>query len=177
MADIASIARPYAKAVFDLASESKKHDEWQAALDNLATIAQDEDFQTAVASPSVKPSQLEEMIHAIVGKTLPTGGDNFVKLLAQNGRLDTLPELTSQYTQLLLESRKAVEAEVITARALSAKQNKALIEALESRLGVSVSVNETIDESLIGGAIIKAGDLVIDGSAKGRVEKLAIALQ
>lgn len=176
MADFASIARPYAKAVFDLASESNNHDAWQTGLETLATIAQNNEFLEAVVSPKVKAGQLEELVVGIAGKALPSGGDNFVKLLAQNGRLEVLPEVKAQYAQLLLESRKSIEAEVVTARPLSAKQTEALIEALQVRLGVSVSINETVDESLIGGAIVKAGDLVIDGSAKGRVEKLAIAL-
>ena len=176
MADNASIARPYAKAVFDLATEENQHDDWTSALDALATIAQDDDFVDVVVSPQVKPEQLEKLVVDIVGDKLPNGGDNFIKLLAQNGRLEVLPDVQQQYALLLADSRKSIEAEVLTARPLSDDQKTKLTEALQVRLGVTVSITETVDESLIGGAIIKAGDLVIDGSAKGRVEKLATAL-
>ena len=176
MADNASIARPYAKAVFDLATENSNQDDWAATLESLAAIAQDEEFGKAVSSPQVTAEQLEELVLGVLGKKIPTGGDNFIKLLAQNGRLESLPEVQQQYALLLAESRKSIEAEVLTARPLSADQKSNLTEALQTRLGVSVSIVETIDESLVGGAIVKAGDLVIDGSAKGRVEKLAIAL-
>ena len=176
MADNASIARPYAKAVFDLATETGNQDDWSNALESLAVIAQDEDFGKAINSPQVKPAQLEEVVIGLLGKKLPEGGDNFIKLLTQNGRFEALPDVQQQYAVLLAESRKSIEAEVFTARPLSAAQKTSLTEALKTRLGVSVSIVETIDESLIGGAIVKAGDLVIDGSAKGRVEKLAIAL-
>ena len=176
MADNASIARPYAKAVFDLATEANQHDDWTNALDVLATIASDNDFVDVVASPQVKAEQLEELVIGIVGDKLPDGGNNFVKLLAQNERLEVLPDVQQQYALLLAESRKSIEAEVLTARPLSDEQKTKLTEALQIRLGVTVSIIETVDESLVGGAIVKAGDLVIDGSAKGRVEKLAIAL-
>lgn len=176
MADNASIARPYAKAVFDLATETGNQDDWSQVLESLAAIAQDEEFGKAVNSPQVKPEQLEELVLGVLGDKLPEGGDNFIKLLTHNGRLEALPDVQQQYALLLAESRKSIEAEVLTARPLSATQKTNLTDALQDRLGVSVSLVETVDESLIGGAIVKAGDLVIDGSARGRVEKLAIAL-
>jgi len=176
MADNASIARPYAKAVFDLATETDNQNDWSAVLESLAAIAEDEEFGKAVNSPQVKPEQLEELVLGVLGDKLPEGGDNFVKLLTQNGRLESLPDVQQQYALLLAESRKSIEAEVLTARPLSAEQKTNLTKALQERLGVTVSIVETVDESLVGGAIVKAGDLVIDGSAKGRVEKLAIAL-
>lgn len=176
MADNASIARPYAKAVFDLATEVGNQDDWSSTLESLAAISQDEEFGKAVNSPQVTAEQLEELVLGVLGKKVPEGGDNFIKLLAQNGRLEALPDVQQQYTLLLAESRKSIEAEVLTARPLSADQKSNLTDALQTRLGVTVSLLETVDESLVGGAIVKAGDLVIDGSAKGRVEKLAIAL-
>ncbi len=176
MADNASIARPYAKAVFDLATETGNQDDWSLVLESLSAIAEDEEFGKAVNSPQVKPEQIEELVLGVLGDKLPEGGNNFVKLLTHNGRLEALPDVQQQYALLLAESRKSIEAEVLTARPLSAGQKTNLTEALQARLGVVVSLVETVDESLIGGAIVKAGDLVIDGSARGRVEKLAIAL-
>lgn len=176
MADNASIARPYSKAVFDLATENNSLDDWSVVLQTLANIAEDKTFSEVVSSPQVKAEEIEKLINSVLGDKLPDGGENFIKLLIQNGRLGVLPELQEQYAILVLQSRKSVEAEVFTARPLSAAQKTKLVEALKNRLGVSVSISETVDETLIGGAVIKAGDLVIDGSAKGRVEKLAIAL-
>ena len=107
MADNASIARPYAKAVFDLATESSNQDDWATSLESLAAIAQDEEFGKAVNSPQVTAEQLEGLVLGVLGKKIPTGGDNFIKLLAQNGRLESLPEVQQQYALLLAESRKS----------------------------------------------------------------------
>lgn len=172
----ASIARPYAKAAFDLAIETKTQDQWSDTLKSLAMIAENEEFSNVMNAPQVTANQLEEVVLGMLGDKLPEGGDNFIKLLAQNGRLEVLPEVQLQFVALLAESQKSIEAEVMTARPLTEAQKTNLTEALKKRLGVSVSIVETVDESLIGGAIVKAGDLVIDGSAAGRVEKLAIAL-
>jgi len=172
----ASIAGPYAKAVFDLATESGTQDDWSATLEFLALISQDEDFINTVNTPQVSAEQVEGLLLDVLGKKIPAGGDNFIKLLTQNARTDVLADIQQQFTALLAESRQSIEAEVVTARPLSADQKTKLTDALQTRLGVSVSLVEVVDESLVGGAMVKAGDLVIDGSAKGRVEKLAIAL-
>jgi len=127
----ASIARPYAKAVFDLATEANQQDDWTSALDALAAIAHDDDFVDVVASPQVKAEQLEKLVISVVGDNLPSGGDNFVKLLAQNSRLEVLPDVQQQYALLLAESRKSIEAEVLTARPLSDDQKTKLTEALQ----------------------------------------------
>jgi len=175
MADYASIARPYAKAIFELAKESKSYADWTNVLSNAATATEDEDFQALIADPKVNKEKLTDLLVEISGD-MPEGGLNFFKLIVQNDRILALPEVTANYKELVAKINESVEAEVITAMALTDSQKKALSDSLESKLGLKVSLLETVDPDLIGGAVVKAGDLVIDGSAKGRIEKLATTL-
>lgn len=176
MADNASIARPYAKAVFDLAQETNAFDAWSSALEQLALISQDESFRTLVADPRVDDSQVIELLTGIAKDNLPEGGANFIQMLVQNDRLLALPDIHQQFEAHVAKARALVNAVVITAKALTSDQRSALAAALQAKLGMQVELSETVDSSLIGGAIIKAGDLVIDGSAKGRIEKLSSVL-
>lgn len=176
MADNASIARPYAKAVFDLAQEANAYDAWSTALEQLAVISNDADFRTLVTDPRVDGSKVAELLTDLAKESLPNGGANFINLLVQNDRLEALTDISQQYGELVAKANALVNAEVITAQALTADQKSSLAQALETRLGLKVELAETVDASLLGGAIIKAGDLVIDGSAKGRIEKLTTAL-
>lgn len=176
MADNASIARPYAKAVFDLAQETNAFDAWSSALEQLALISQDESFRTLVADPRVDDSQVIELLTGIAKDNLPEGGANFIQMLVQNDRLLALPDIHQQFEAHVAKARALVNADVITAKALTSDQRSALAAALQAKLGMQVELSETVDSSLIGGAIIKAGDLVIDGSAKGRIEKLSSVL-
>lgn len=176
MADNASLARPYAKAVFSLADETGAHEAWSAALAKLSAVSQDADFAALVSDPRVDASKLTSLLTDIVGQDLPEGGANLVNLVVSNGRVEALADIEQQYTALVAKAKAQVNAEVITAFALSEEQKTAISGALETRLGLKVNLEETVDSSLVGGAVIKAGDLVIDGSAKGRIEKLTSAL-
>lgn len=176
MADNASIARPYAKAVFELARESNAFDAWKAGLTKLAAISQDEQFQALVSDPKVADSKVAELLVEMAQDVLPEGGTNLVNLLVQNNRLSSLTDVNQQFDDLVAKAQASVNAEVVTAKALTEDQRNALAAALEARMGLKVKLDETVDESLVGGAIIRAGDLVIDGSAKGRIEKLTSAL-
>ena len=175
MADNASLARPYAKAVFSLAEESNAHDAWSSVLARLSAVSQDSEFASLVADPKMNAETLTGLLTDLAGD-LPEGGANLVRLLVDNGRVDSLADIEQQFTELVARSKAEVNAEVITAMALSDEQKAALSSALQSRLGMKVNLEETVDASLTGGAVIKAGDLVIDGSAKGRIEKLTSAL-
>ena len=176
MADNASIARPYAKAVFDLAQEANAFDAWGAALGQLAVISNDADFGTLVSDPRVDGAKVAELLTDLAKDSLPEGGANLINLLVQNDRLDSLLDINKQYTDLVAKAKALVNAQVITAKPLTGDQKSSLAAALEQRLGLKVELEETVDADLVGGAIIKAGDLVIDGSAKGRIEKLTTAL-
>jgi len=176
MADNASIARPYAKAVFDLAQETGSFEAWTSALDNLTVISNDESFSTMVNAPRVSDSEISDLLVYLAKESLPDGGTNLINLLVQNDRLDVLPDIGQQYGDLVAKAKATINAKVRSAMALTEDQKSSLSSALEARLGMKVELEETIDASLVGGAIIKAGDLVIDGSAKGRIEKLTTAL-
>ncbi len=176
MADNASIARPYAKAVFDLAHESGSHESWSTALEQLAVISNDADFSALVSDPRVNADKVTELLTDLAKDSLPEGGANLVSLLVQNDRLDALADISQQYGDLVAKANALVNAQVITAKALTDDQKSSLAAALETRLGMKVELEETVDADLVGGAIIKAGDLVIDGSAKGRIEKMTTAL-
>lgn len=177
MAETASIARPYSRAVFDLAHETQAYDAWQLALDNLVVISEDDDFIKLSNDPKISSSQLTDLLLSLSASSLPAGGENLLKLLVSNDRLDAVADIRDQYQELVAKAQSAITAEVTTARALTEQQKTALSSALNERLGLQVSIEETVDETLLGGAVIKAGDLVIDGSAKGRIEKLSSALK
>ena len=176
MADNASIARPYAKAVFDLAQESDAFDAWTATLEQLAVISNDADFSALVSDPRVDGAKVAELLTDLAKDSLPEGGANFINLLVLNDRIQSLVDINQQYTDLVAKAKALVNAEVITAKSLTEDQKSSLAGALETRLGLKVELTETVDADLVGGAIIKAGDMVIDGSAKGRIEKLTTAL-
>jgi F-type H+-transporting ATPase subunit delta len=176
MADNASIARPYAKAVFDLAQQENAFDAWTTALEQLAVISNDADFGALVSNPRVDSAKVAELLTDLIKDSLPQGGANFIKLLVQNDRLQSLVNINQQYTDLVAKAKALVNAEVITAKPLTEDQKSSLAAALEKRLGLKVELEEIVDPDLIGGAIVKAGDMVIDGSAKGRIEKLTTAL-
>ena len=176
MADNASLARPYAKAVFELAQESDTFAQWSSVLAQLAAVSQDAQFSTLVNDPRVQGSQLAELLIDISKELLPDGGDKFINLVVKNDRLDAIADIEELYADLVTKAQQAVNAQVVTAIALNDKQKDSLTEALEARLGLTVNLEEVVDDSLIGGAIVRAGDLVIDGSAKGRIEKLSSTL-
>jgi len=176
MADNASIARPYAKAVFDLAQETNSFDEWSSALENLAAISQDDAFIALVNDPRVEGSKTAELLADVAKDSLPEGGTNLINLLVQNDRVLALADIKQQYGDLVAKAKAIVNAKVTTALPLTSDQKSSLQAALETRLGMKVEIDESVDASLVGGAIIQAGDLVIDGSAQGRIEKLTSAL-
>ena len=176
MADNASIARPYAKALFELAQETGSFDAWSGALAHLASVVADEDFGALVNAPRVGRRQIAELLVDVSEDMLPDGGANFIGVLVQNDRLGVIADIGLQYAELVAEAKASVSAEVFTAMSLTEQQRASLEAALEQRLGLKVQLEETIDASLVGGAIVKAGDLVIDGSARGRIEKLTSAL-
>jgi F-type H+-transporting ATPase subunit delta len=176
MADNATLARPYAKAVFELAQEGDAFAQWSSVLTRLTAVSQDADFSALLNDPRVQGSQLAGLLIDVCKDFLPQGGDNFINLLVQNDRLTALADIDELYAELVTKAQQAVNAEVVTAIALSDSQTTALTEALEARLGLKVILDEVVDASLVGGAIVRAGDMVIDGSVRGRIEKLSSTL-
>ncbi|HSH41821.1 MAG TPA: F0F1 ATP synthase subunit delta [Arenicellales bacterium] len=177
MAGTSSLARPYARAVFELAQESNDFKSWSEALGFLAAVVGDESVQALVNNPRVDSEQLEQLFDDLCGDRVPEGARNLLRLMLNNDRLSLMPDVAAQFETLRAEAEGTVEAEVRSAKPISDEQKAQLSKALEKRLGRKVNLTVHEDENLLGGAIIQAGDLVIDGSAKGRLEKLASALQ
>jgi len=176
MSEYITAARPYAKAVFELASASGSLDGWSDQLSFLSAVAADAGLRTVLDDPRRTKTEISDLVVSICGDHVQDDGKNLVKLLAENGRLGILPEISMLFEQLRSESEGTVEAEVISAQEMSAEQEAAIADSLKKRLGRDVKLTSRTDNSLLGGAIIRAGDLVIDGSLKGRLSNLSTAL-
>lgn len=176
MAEKSTIARPYAEAVFQTADASKQLKEWSAMLQAVAMITADADMQALIGNTSVNKEQVAQLIIDIAGEVMNESGINLVKLLAENRRLNVVAEIAEQFETLKAEAEKTVEAEIVSAHEVSDAQQSLIAEKLKARLGREVSLKCRVDESLMGGAIIKAGDMVIDGSVSGQLNKLSVEL-
>ncbi|HXC09785.1 MAG TPA: F0F1 ATP synthase subunit delta [Steroidobacteraceae bacterium] len=176
MAERATIARPYAKAAFEYASDAKAFAEWSRGLEVAAEIVADPRVSVLSTSPSLTAADLAGLITDVGGAIFNGGMQNFVRVLAENHRLLLLPEIAAQYEELRAAVENTVDVEVTSAVALDAAQSENLKRALNARLKRQVRMQNSVDSSLLGGAIVRAGDLVIDGSLKGRLERLATEL-
>lgn len=176
MAEKSTIARPYAVAVFELAQASDQLQTWSDMLQTVTMIAADADMQSLIGNTSVNKAQVAEVIIDVAAEVMSEQGRNLIKLLAENRRLDVMAEITEQFEALKAEAEKTIEAEVIAATKVSAAAQAQIAAKLKARLGREVTLKCSVDESLMGGAIIKAGDLVIDGSVSGQLNKLSVEL-
>ncbi|MEJ2180297.1 MAG: F0F1 ATP synthase subunit delta [Gammaproteobacteria bacterium] len=176
MAEKSTIARPYAEAVFALAKDQSKLKQWSDMLNAAAIVATNADMQAMISNTNVDKAQLANLILDVCGSKFSAEGKNLVKLLAENRRLPMLDEIAAQYEELRAEEEKTIDAEVVAPFEVSAAQQKQIAEKLKARLGREVTLSCRVDPTLLGGAIIKAGDLVIDGSTKGQIQKLSIEL-
>jgi F-type H+-transporting ATPase subunit delta len=177
MAEKTTIARPYAQATLALAKEQNALQQWSTMLQYASTVAADEEMAALIASPRLSSEQVAGLFLDICGDTLNEHGKNMIRVLADNDRLDVLPEITALFEIERALSEGTVEAQVISAIELSASQKSSITESLKKRLGRDVTLNCRIDAAIVGGAIIRAGDVVIDGSVIGKLDKLASALK
>ena len=176
MAEKSTIARPYAQAAFDLAQEAGDLKKWSDMLQFAASVAADKQMSSLFDSPKLSEEQLVELFFSVCEGQLNPASQNFIRVLTENKRLNVLPEIATMYEKHRAEAEKSVEAEVISAFPLSDALQKQLTEALKNRLGRDVNLVTSIDESLIGGAIIRAGDFVFDASVSEQLDKLTTAL-
>lgn len=176
MADFNTIARPYAHAVFKLARDQDALAAWSETLGLLAAVAADARVHALLASPRLAPEQQRDLILDICGDRLDAAGRNLVALLAENRRLVALPDVAAQYEALRATEEGTLQARLISAQPVDEKVRDALASALGKRLSRKVTLNAEVDESLLGGAVIRAGDLVIDGSVRGRLTRLTSSL-
>ena len=179
MSDFETAARPYARALFELAVEENKLQQWQDNLQQIALIAADPDMLAVFEQPAILASEVAELFLSVAGAAgIDTDADfnNLIALLAENDRLAALPSINAQFATLKQEAEGKIEVMVRSAQELSAEQQGSIASSMAKRLGKEVSITTELDPSLIAGAIVTAGDLVIDGSASGQMQKLTIAL-
>ena len=176
MADYTTAARPYARAIYTLAKDSNTVDSWGELLNLMAAVASDASMQKALDNPQLSKEKKGGLMLQVLGDKADQQQQNLVRLMAENGRLKAVQEVADQFEIYRAEAEGKVDAEVISAFALSGEQEQAITEMLKRKLGREVSITTSTDESLIGGVVIKAGDTIIDGSMKSQLESLALNL-
>ena len=176
MAEAATIARPYAKAAFFSARDAKALPAWSAALEVGAAFLDDSRVPGLLTNPKLTDDQLVAMFAGLGGDDIDACWQNFVRLLAHNKRLDVLPEIAGQYEMLRAQFENELDVEVTSAVPLSAAHQAKMADALKKRFKREIRMRTRVDPSLLGGALIRAGDLVIDGSMNGRLQRLASEL-
>ena len=183
MADNNTIARPYAQAVFELANDAGQLERWSAALELAGQLLADGQVAEFLSSPSLTNEQRLEFLSGLfasAGNKVLDGknkrGTNFLKLLLENGRAAVLPEIAEHFEVLKAKIENVVDVTVTSSVPLNKDQKNTISKALRERLGRDVKLETAIDENLIGGAVIRAGDVVIDGSLRARLDGLSTAL-
>lgn len=179
MAENRTLARPYANALFEVARDGGDLDGWSKALASAAAVAQNEDAQSFFASPKVSDAERVSLVVELAqGGPLASGhGQNLLRLLAENDRFEVLPEIAARFEELKAKFENSVEVSLISATPVDPAIAAKIKAALQKRLGRSVELNESIDPDLVGGAIIRADDMVIDGSIRTRLGQLAQAMK
>jgi len=175
MAEPSTVARPYAEAAFKLAQGANALAKWSEMLAALATVSQDSRVRAAVGDPNLSDAKVAGLFISVL--SLSGEGENFVRVLAQNGRLGLLPEIRTQFDALRNEREGVIEAQVVSAFELSKPQLADLVERLEKKTGKKVKAKVQLDKELIGGIKVVMGDKVIDGSARAQLGALETALK
>jgi F-type H+-transporting ATPase subunit delta len=179
MAELATLARPYARAAFEVAREDGDDglDRWSRMLALLAGAVEEASIADALASPARTPEGKARMLVDLLGDDLSEKVVNLVRLLADNKRLELLPEIAPIYEDLKDEHQRTLEVEVVSAREIGEADLETLSDKLAARFDKKIALTSRIDPSLLGGAVIRAGDTVIDGSIRGRLDRLADTLR
>jgi F-type H+-transporting ATPase subunit delta len=176
MAEKLTVARPYARAAFDEARGEQRLNEWSGALKAAALAVRDPRVDNLLGNPHVTAEQLASLLIELAGPGLGEHGANFVRTLAANHRLAYLPEISEQFETLKDTDQGVTDVTVTSATALSEAQQQQLSAAMEKRLRRKVRLRSEVDPALIGGAILRSGDLVIDGSLSSRLQRIAYEL-
>ncbi len=178
--ELVTIAKPYANAVFAIAQQDKSHDDWKAVLEASATLVEDEQMQTYLDSPSAtkedKSNAIQSLVATVVNRKLHTKENEFLSLILANDRAAALPSILSLFEDRSNSFDDAKAFNVISAYKLTATEEKKIVKDLGEKYNTTVSIETTIDESLVGGLIIKLGDKVIDLSIKARTDELNLRL-
>ncbi len=176
MAEMQTLARPYARAVFSVAREQQQLPAWAEALQRLATAASDAKMAAIIGHPSVAADVLVSMLLELSAATKLAGVENLLKVLAEHRRLKLLPQLALEFDALRAAYEQLCQVDVRSAAELGESQRDSFVTALKRRLGLDVNVQWAVEPELIGGAVVAAGDLVIDGSVRGELNRLRTGL-
>lgn len=177
MAEIATLARPYANAAFDIAKAAGALPQWSRMLRLLAAAAATSEVQALIAEPSLASEVKAHQLIGLLADELDERGRRFVHVLAENKRLELLGQIAEQYEVRKAEAERVLDVEVTAAVELTEAQRQAYADALAARFEQEVDVAVVVDPTLIGGAVVRAGDTVIDGSVRGRLGRLVNAMQ
>ncbi len=173
MSELATLARPYAAAVFKRSKETGTTEQWSKSLAFMSTVLKDKEISVVVDNPKVSKERLSALMLDICQGQVDEEGANFLKLLVQNNRLTLAPTISELFEAYKAESEGYVDVEVATAYAFTKEEKQRFTSTLEKTLSKKVHMNVTVDKSLIGGVLVRAGDRVIDGSIKGQLQQLA----
>lgn len=180
MAEISTIARPYAEALLKAVKESKEEGLAQKlipVLDTIDEIVADPKLKELASDPSLSSDQIYELIRGMLDKAVPQETENLLKLVIQNGRIEALPQITAQYRELLNHENKEADVTIETAFPLSDDQVADLIKALDKKFpGIKLLPKVVVDKDLIGGVRVIVGDKVLDGTVKARLAEMQSAL-
>jgi F-type H+-transporting ATPase subunit delta len=169
---LTTIARPYALAAFEYAVDKHDLPGWSAMLRVAALIAEDKKIKSLLSSSAITKNQLAELFCDVIGKTIDAEKKNFIYLLAESDRLLILPEIEDLFTAYRQEFEKTISVQLVSAVPLDKAYEQKFIDALTRRLKRKVELHCEVDSSLLGGAMIRAGDKVIDGSIRGKLNRL-----
>jgi F-type H+-transporting ATPase subunit delta len=176
MAELSTLARPYARAAFEYARDSQQLSLWAEQLSTVAAVAADQRLKRVLSDPAQTAEQQAKILSDVCGDALGAQVSNFIGVLAVNKRLSLLPEIYSLFAQYKANHEKTVDVEVISAFDLADATRDKLAAVLGKKLEREVKVRTSTDRNLLGGVLIRAGDLVIDGSIRGRLTKLAATM-
>jgi F-type H+-transporting ATPase subunit delta len=176
MSEAITTARPYAQAAFDEAQQLKALQAWSEMLLSLAEAINHPEMIAVVTNPRVAKNQVEGLMEALLDKGASKQQHNFVRILADNQRLLLLPEIAALFEALKAEAEKTVNVVVDSAFELSAAQKDKIVSSLKKSMGREIKLSCTVNKELLGGVVIRAGDKVIDGSARTRLGEMANAL-
>jgi F-type H+-transporting ATPase subunit delta len=176
MAEISTIARPYAVAAYKLGKEQKALAKWSEMLGFATQVANDTKMQAYINDPKVLASDLQTTFLTVCGNKLNENAQNLIKVLIEYGRLPVLPAITAAFEELKAQDEGVLEAQIIAATKLSAAETKDLVKRLEQKFGKKVEATVSVDAEIIGGIKIIVGDTVIDASVKNQLQNLAYTL-
>lgn len=177
MAELTTLARPYAKAAFEYALAAKKLQSWLEALEVSAAVAEQDQVKKALGSSGLSAQQKASVFVQVCGDQMDENVKNFIHTLASSKRLALLPFIRDHFARMKAQQEKSIEVEVTAAYELPVDLINKLAQALSAKLDREVSVHSSVDKSLLGGVVIHTGDMVIDGSVRGRLAKLAEAMK